>query len=554
MSKTVRRFLEEKWLHVALMILAAGGLTAQPIAPGAPFLAEAGAPVRVNEAGLNEAGQNREPFKAEITIRTDQPGGTISRNIYGSFSEHLGSGIYDGIWVGEDSPIPNTRGLRNDVIAALKSLNLGVLRWPGGCYADEYHWRDGIGPRDKRPKTLNTSWSGVIETNAFGTHEFMDLCELIGAEPYISINVGSGTVQEAMDWVEYMTSDTESTLATLRRRNGRDKPWKVKYWGVGNETWGCGGNMRPEYYADVYRRFATFIKDYSGNHVQRLASGSHDDYYKWTEVMMAQGGRHMQGLSLHYYTLPTGDWARKGQATGFAEDQWHSTLARTLRMDEFVQKHSAIMDKYDPQKRIGLIVDEWGTWYDPAPGQKPTPLFQQNSIRDAVVAGINLNIFNRHCDRVQMAAIAQAINVLQSFILTDKEKFVLTPTYYVFEMYKVHQGATSIPVDVASPEYKAGEAVIPSLHASASKDTSGRLHLSVVNLDPNRPAEISIKTGDARAASVIGRVLTAPAMDSVNTYDRPDAVRPVPLTGAKQQDDRISVTIPSKSVAVIEIR
>jgi alpha-N-arabinofuranosidase len=350
-----------------------------------------------------------------------------------------------------------------------------------------------------------------------------------------------------------MTSDTDSSLASLRRRNGRDKPWRVKYWGVGNETWGCGGNMRPEFYADVYKRFATFIKNYSGNQVHRLASGSHDNEYKWTEVMMSQAARQMQGLSLHYYTLPTGNWGHKGAATHFGEDQWLSTLARTLRIDEFIQKHSAIMDKYDPQKRVGLIVDEWGTWYDPEPGTKPTPLFQQNSIRDAVVAGINLNIFNQHSDRVKMAAIAQAINVLQSLVLTDKEKFVLTPTYYVFEMYKVHQDATSIPVDVTAPNYTVGETAVPYLNASASRDKSGKLHLSIVNLDPNRHAEVSINIIGASGSNITGRVLTAAAMDSINTFDRPDAVKPVPLTGAQLRGHQITLTAPSKSVAVLEI-
>ena len=304
----------------------------------------------------------------EITIRADQPGATINRNIYGHFAEHLGRLIYDGIWVGEGSSIPNTRGIRNDVVAALKKLNIPVLRWPGGCFADEYHWRDGIGPRQQRPKRLNTNWGGVVETNAFGTHEFMDLAEQIGADPYISANVGSGTPQEMMEWVEYMTSDADTELANLRRRNGREKPWRVPYFGVGNESWGCGGNMRPEYYADEYRRFSTFVKNYSGNRITKIASGSNGEDYNWTEVLMSRAARKMNGLSLHYYTLPTGDWNKKGSATQFGEAEWHATLARTLRMEELVRKHSAIMDKYDAGKRVGLMVDEWGTWYDVEPG------------------------------------------------------------------------------------------------------------------------------------------------------------------------------------------
>jgi alpha-N-arabinofuranosidase len=495
-----------------------------------------------------------QPLTAELTIRADQPKGTINRNIYGHFAEHLGRCIYEGIWVGENSPIPNTRGIRNDVVAALRNLNLPVLRWPGGCFADEYHWRDGIGPREKRPKRINTHWGGVIETNHFGTHEFMDLCEMIGAEAYICGNVGSGTPQEMMDWVEYLTSDSDSTLANLRRQNGREKPWKVAYFGVGNESWGCGGNMRPEYYANEYRRYATFIKNYSGNRIQKFACGSNGEDYNWTEVLMAQAGRQMHGLSLHYYTLPTGNWSRKGSATQFGEDQWHATLARTLRMEELIQKHSAIMDKYDPQKRVGMIIDEWGTWYDPEPGSTPGFLYQQNSLRDAIVAGINLNIFNRHSDRVQMANIAQTINVLQAMILTDKEKMLLTPTYHVFEMYKVHQGATLIPVELTAPEYKLGQAAVPSLHASASRHAGGRLHLTIVNLDPNRPAQVLTKIIGASAGKITGRVLTAPAINAINTFDKTDAVKPVPFAGIQVQGDQVTLSLPSKSVVVLEMQ
>ena len=499
--------------------------------------------------------QDAKSFEASLVLRADQPKGTINRNIYGQFAEHLGRLIYDGIWVGEDSKIPNTRGIRNDVLAALKKLNIPVLRWPGGCFADEYHWRDGIGPRDKRPQRLNAIWGGVPETNAFGTYEFMDLCEMIGADAYVGGNVGSGTPQEMMEWVEYMTSDSNSNLANLRRQNGREKPWKVPYFAVGNENWGCGGNMRPEYYADVYRRYATFVRDYSGNHIHRIASGASDQNYAWTEVMMSQAASMMQGISLHYYTLPNGDWNKpKGSATKFDESAWHATLWRTLKMDEFIQKHSAIMDKYDPQKKVGLMVDEWGTWYDDQePGQNLGTLYQQNGIRDAIVAGINLNIFNQHSDRVKMANIAQMINVLQAMILTDKDKMILTPTYHVFEMYKVHQGATLIPVELNAPAYSMGQNSVPSLQASASRDAAGKLHLSIVNLDPNRAGVVTMKVSGAAAKTVTGRMLTAPAMNTVNTFAEPDAVRPAPFTGIKIQNEQIIVNLPSKSVVVLEI-
>jgi alpha-L-arabinofuranosidase len=492
-------------------------------------------------------------YQATAAIRLDQPRWVINRNIYGQFAEHLGRLIYEGIWVGENSPIPNTRGLRNDVIAALKELHVPVLRWPGGCFADEYHWTDGIGPQDKRPRRPNSSWGGV-DTNAFGTHEFLDLCEMLGADPYINGNVGSGSPQEMMQWIEYMTSDADSELANMRRRNGRTKPWKIPYFAVGNETWGCGGNMRPEYYADVYRRYATFIKDHSGNHIQKLAVGGYDENYNWTEVLMSQAGKQMDGLSLHYYTLPTGNWDKKGSATQFDEKEWHATLVRTLRMDEFIQRHSAIMDKYDPQKRVGLMVDEWGTWYDREPGRDMGALYQQNTLRDAVAAALNLNIFSKHADRVRMANIAQMVNVLQAMILTDKEKMVLTPTYHVFRMYRVHQGATMIPVDLSAPEYKLDDAAVPALSASSSRDSEGRVHLSVVNLDPNRAAEITTTIWGSSIKSVTGEVLTAPAINSMNTFDRPDTVKPAPFSAYRLAGSQLSLSIPAKSVVVLELK
>jgi len=495
--------------------------------------------------------QNAAPNKATLVVRADRPGAVINRNIYGQFAEHLGRLIYEGIWVGPDSNIPNTRGIRNDVVAALKELRVPLLRWPGGCFADEYHWRDGIGPRGQRPRRPNASWGGV-DSNAFGTHEFMDLAEMLGADAYINGNVGSGTPQEMMEWIEYMTSDADSTLANLRRQNGREKPWKVPYFAVGNETWGCGGNMRPEFYADLYRQYATFIKNHSGNRVQKLASGGYDENYNWTEVLMREAAKQMDGLSLHYYTLPTGDWSKKGSATQFGEKEWHATLARTLRIEEYIQKHVAIMDKYDPEKKVGLMVDEWGTWYDAEPGT--SGLYQQNTLRDAVVAGVNLNIFHRHADRVRMTNIAQMVNVLQAMVLTDKERMLLTPTYHVFRMYRVHQGATLIPVELSAPEYRFEQASVPSLSASASRDAEGRLHLSVVNLDPNRAADVTATFTGIVPKSVSGEWLTAAAMNAMNTFDDPNAVRPARFDSYRLQGPQLSMTIPPKSVAVLELR
>ena len=502
----------------------------------------------------NAVAEDTAPVRSQLTIRADRPQGTINRNIYGQFSEHLGRCIYEGIWVGEDSPIPNTRGIRNDVVAALKQLNVPVLRWPGGCFADEYHWKDGIGPREKRPQMINTHWGGVVENNHFGTHEFYDLCGQLGCEPYICGNLGSGSPQEMMEWIEYMTSDANSPMANLRRQNGRDKPWKLKYFGVGNESWGCGGNMRPEFYADNFRRYNTFVKNYPGNRIERFASGPNGADYNWTDVLLSMAGRQMNGLSLHHYTLSSGQWNKKGAATGFNEEEWHSTLWQTLRMDEMITQHAAIMDKYDPQKRIGLVVDEWGAWYDVEPGANPGFLYQQNTLRDALVAGINLNIFHQHCDRVRMANIAQMVNVLQAMILTDKEKMVLTPTYHVFEMYKVHQDAALLPVELTTPDYKMGGKTVPSLHASASRDKAGRIHLSLVNLDPHHDLPVAVKLAGAEAKTVTGRVLTAASMDAHNTFENPDAVKPSSFAGFERKGGDIALALPAKSVVIMEIQ
>jgi len=490
------------------------------------------------------------------TLRADQPGPVVNRHIYGHFAEHLGRGIYGGIWVGPGSSIPNTRGVRNDVLAALKALDIPVLRWPGGCFADEYHWKDGIGPREKRPAMINTHWGGVVEDNSFGTHEFMDLVELLGTDAYITGNVGSGTAREMMEWVEYLTSDAVSPMANLRRQNGRDKAWRVPYFGIGNEPWGCGGNMRAEYYADEFRKYNTFIKNYDrAKPIYRIASGADSFNYTWTEVLMDRVGRQMNGSSLHYYTLPTGNWRAKGSATKFDEDQWFSTLSRTLRMDELITKHAAVMDKADPEKRIGIIVDEWGTWYDVEPGTEPGFLYQQNTMRDAVAAALNFHIFHRHADRVVMANIAQTVNVLQAMILTDKEKMVRTPTYWVFEMFKVHQGGTFLPVELQSPDYVLGDQKIPAISASATRAVDGRtIHLSLVNTNPRLPATITVALAGATPASVTGRVLTAPTMQAHNTFAAPDTVRPTAFGGATIASGALEIRLPARSVVVLELK
>ena len=405
-----------------------------------------------------------------LIVNADQGKETISKHIYGHFSEHLGRCIYGGYWVGEDSPIPNTRGIRNDVVQALKDIQIPNLRWPGGCFADEYHWMDGVGPRSQRPKMVNTHWGGVTEDNSFGTHEFLDLCEQLGCEPYISANLGSGTVEEMSKWVEYITFDGESPMANLRRQNGREKPWKVKFWGVGNESWGCGGRMTPDYYSDLYRRYAVYCRNYGDNRLYKIACGPNDSNYNWTETLMKNVGNQMQGLSLHYYTIPTGNWDKKGSATQFDETDYFNTISRTLFMEELISKHSTIMDKYDPGKKVALITDEWGIWTDVEPETNPGFLYQQNSLRDAILAAVNLNIFNAHCDRVKMANIAQTVNVLQAVILTENEKMLLTPTYWVYWLYKVHHDATLLPVSLTTDKYELNGKTMDAVSVSASKD------------------------------------------------------------------------------------
>lgn len=496
--------------------------------------------------------QTDSPIVVDLLIRTDQPRARIDPNIYGQFAEHLGRSIYEGIWVGDDSPIPNTRSYRTDVLDALKTLGVPVLRWPGGCFADEYHWRDGIGPREQRPTHVNTNWGGVEEPNAFGTHEFLDLAELLGAQAYVNGNVGSGSAQEMAEWIEYITSASNSTLAQLRRDNGREQPWQLPFFGVGNETWGCGGNMRPEFSADRHRRFASFIRAPRDNTPQIIASGGTAGNTAWTEVLMRDAAKHMDAITLHYYTIPTGKWDRKGSATQFDESEWIVTLSRTLRMDEAIANHTKIMDRYDPDQRIGLYIDEWGTWYDVQPGTNPDFLYQQNTMRDALVAAINLNIFHRHADRVRMTNIAQMVNVLQAMILTDGSKLLLTPTYHVFEMYKPFRGAIHVPVEMSAPRYRLGEVDVPALHVSTARADDGRLIVGIANLDPHRPATLKIAVQGGRPAHAGGRMLTAARMQTINSFDRPDTIAPTPLA-PRVTPHGIEVTVDAKSVSVLDI-
>jgi len=489
-----------------------------------------------------------------IILNVDQSKETISRHIYGQFAEHLGQCIYGGIWVGPNSTIPNTRGIRNDVVSALKRIKIPNLRWPGGCFADEYHWMDGIGPREKRPKMVNTHWGGVTEDNSFGTHEFMDLCEQLGTEPYICGNVGSGSVEEMSKWVEYLTFGGESPMANLRRQNGRDNPWAVKFWGVGNENWGCGGNMTAEFYADQYRRYATYCRDYGSNRLLKIAGGPSSGDLHWMETLLKNvPGRMMAGVSLHHYTVPK-TWSDKGSATRFDEDEYFTTLEKALRMNELITQHSTIMDRYDPSNKVGLMVDEWGNWYNVEAGTNPGFLFQQNTLRDGITAALNLNIFNNHASRVKMANIAQMVNVLQAMILTDGPKMMLTPTFFAFELFTVHHDAAQIPISVTSENYEFNGKAVAAVSASASKNPEGRINITLVNVDPHSDRQVTCDVRGATVKSSAGKILTGSDVSAHNTFESPGTVTTRAFDGHSVKNNVLSVKMPARSVVAIELR
>jgi alpha-L-arabinofuranosidase len=510
------------------------------------------------------ASQSRTPAdqRVELAVDASKVGAKIDRNIFGQFAEHLGNGIYEGIWVGPDSAIPNTRGIRNDVVAALKALKVPNVRWPGGCFADEYHWRSGIG--HERTVTLNPNWGGVTEPNTFGTHEFMDFLDQIGSEAYLSVNVGSGTPQEAAEWLEYTTTAQRTTLAKQRAANGHPAPFKVAYLGIGNESWDCGGNMSPEYYLSQLKIYSRFVRNFNpaqqdSQKMLKIAVGPGGGEPRWTEwtdtIMKAWQGHtwswDIDGLSMHSYTVPK--WPPSYKSVGFGETEYSQILKTTLSMETLVTQHSAIMDKYDPQKKIALVVDEWGAWYAQLPGTTPGFLAQQNSLRDAVLAALNLNIFARHADRVRMANIAQMVNVLQAMILTDKQQMILTPTYHVFRMYVPFQDAAVVPVTFDAGAYTHGDVTLPRIDAITARDATGTIWLAVTNLDPTRPADIAARVSGLSARTASGETLTAAAVDAVNTFEAPKTVVPQPIAAAIQ-GDQVTLTVEPKSVTVISIR
>ncbi len=497
---------------------------------------------------------------AKLYVNPNHKLGHINPELQGHFSEHLGRCIYEGLFVGEDSDIPNVNGMRTDVVEALKEMHIPVLRWPGGCFADEYHWKDGIGDKDKRKKMINTHWGGVVEDNSFGTHEFMELCRQLGCKTYINGNLGSGTVQEMSEWVEYMTFDGVSPMADLRKANGSENAWKVDFFGVGNESWGCGGNMLPEFYANEYRRYQTYVRDYNSNHkIFKIACGPNSDDYDWTDVVMKKcfekcGSSHgfMDGISLHYYTV-THDWNAKGSAVDFSQKEFYMTLKKAFFMDELIERHTAIMDKYDKEHQVALIVDEWGTWFDVEPGTNPGFLYQQNTMRDALVAALTLNIFNKHCNRVKMANIAQLVNVLQSVILTEGEKMLKTPTYHVFNMYKYHQDAELIESYIDTENIGVEEEyMIPNLSESVSVGKDGKLHITLSNLSADTGYEIDGLVVDTTVKNVKAEVLKG-MMNSHNTFDNTEAVKTEGFNDISIKDNTLKFKIPACSIMHIEV-
>lgn len=495
---------------------------------------------------------------AKLYVNPNVKKGHINPELQGHFSEHLGRCIYEGLFVGENSDIPNVNGMRTDVVEALKEIQVPVLRWPGGCFADEYHWTDGIGPKEKRKKMINTHWGGVVEDNSFGTHEFMELCRQLGCKTYINGNVGSGTVQEMSEWVEYMTFEGVSPMADLRKANGHEEPWTVDYFGVGNENWGCGGNMRPEYYGDLYRRYQTYVRNYNSKKpIAKIACGANADDYHWTEKVLEttfdHGWGFMNGMSLHYYTIPTGDWGKKGGALDFDEKLWYRTMKATLKMEELIRVHGAIMDRFDPEKKIGMMIDEWGTWYDVEPGTNPGFLYQQNTMRDALVAGINLNLFNKNCDRVKMANIAQMVNVLQAVILTEGEKMVKTPTWHAFNLYKYHQDGELVESSVETKEVGLEEKyMIPDLTESVSLGKDGRLHVTLTNASLTDSADMEAVFAETPVKSVKASVLTGD-MKAHNTFEAPDQVHSAEFTAVSVNGNKVSFTAPACSVLHLEV-
>ena len=476
---------------------------------------------------------------AKLIIHLDEPIGTIRPELYGHFAEHLGGCVYGGLWVGETSSIPNDAGLRLDVLQALRRLHIPVLRWPGGCFADDYHWEDGVGAPSERPRRFNAWWGHDVDDNAFGTHEFLRLCELLGAKPYLAGNLGSGSPREMKQWVEYCNFTGDTTLVRRRRANGSAEPFNVQYWGIGNESWGCGGSMCPEDYAGFYKRFATYLGTLTRPPTRMpltlIACGPNGNDADWTRRFFrkagpppsAGGGDWMlHGIGAHFYA------GTAGTATEYDVDQWYTLLHRALQVEQLILDQRAVLDEFDPQRKIGLLIDEWGTWHPPAPGDAANHLWQQNTMRDALVAALTLNVFNTHADKLLMCNIAQVVNVLQAMVLTDGDRMLLTPTYHVFALMRPHQGGTAVRVscDARPVKFASGEemATLPGLHASASVNDR-TLTLSVVNPHASLPVEADLLLRPGGGGAWTARTLAHAELSAHNTFEQPTMVEPTDL-------------------------
>lgn len=479
---------------------------------------------------------------ARIEILPDEPIGTISPNIYGHFTEHLGGCIYDGIWVGENSKITNVGGIRKELIDNLKRLKPPMIRWPGGCFADSYNWRDGVGPRAERPKRTNF-WANTpylqnapdgpqkYEPNAFGTNEFAHFCKAVGAEPYFAANVRSLKAFDFYEWIEYCNSPAGTTSgAELRAKGGAREPFNVKYWGVGNESWGCGGGFTGDEYAVEFRRFVEWVPEF-GLDLHFIASGPNVADYAWTRTFfqkLTEKGkgplRNVFGTALHYYCGTTGN----GESTSFDEAGWYELLHKATYMEQLVNNHWAIMGEVDTQHRVKLVVDEWGAWHHTDPSINPSYLWAYYpTLRDALVSGITLDIFNRHADKVTMASAAQLINNIHTSFLAVGDRFTVTPVFHVFEMYAPHQGGQAVRAEFSASPVSASTAgaKLSGLTGSCSVKSKQAI-LTVVNPDLKNAQDTEIVMRGASIQSAKAIVLTASDMRAHNTLDQPHVLEP----------------------------
>ena len=446
--------------------------------------------------------------------------GTVSPEIYGHFTEHIGGVIYGGIWVGKNSDIPNIKGFRKDIVEKLKAIHAPVIRWPGGCFAEIYDWRDGIG--ENRPTRLNwwTNRDGKYESNAVGTHEFMDFCEAVGAKAYFAANLTTVSPLHIRNWMDYCLSPKGSTtLACEREANGHPEPFDIPYWGVGNENWGGGGEMTPQFYSDEFRRFATVLKNDFPN-AELFACGEDAARYDWTHGFMRgveACGVRFSGYAMHYYTHGV------GEAIDFTEQDWDGQMKSAALMEDIIKRNWHIICGYGMENKARLVVDEWGCWHKENSGpSKGANLFeQQSTMRDAMVTALTFNIFNNHCDKVRMANAAQLVNNLHCLFLASGENCITTPTYHVFDLYQEHQGAKAIRTAVSGKEDDA------ELTVSASvKD--GKTLVTVGNLSCKKDVTVSLESVGGKISGEAEAVLLySEDVHAHNTFEAPQTVAPI---------------------------